>query len=304
MPPATATAATAAAATAITTVKIGRASALDSRVLGFGRSRTLRAPFLALDRTLRTTLAAPGGTLRSTLFALNGTLRTPLVAPGRTLRPLLAAPGGTLRSLLAAPGGTFRPLLAVPGGTFRPLLAVPDGTFRRLLAALALIAPLARPIALLPGPTARFALASSACSTLTIAAATPRSATAPVVGIRERRASGASHHSHPVGPRSDAEEPARPLFKDGDHHFGAGEAQCFQALRHRRVQRPAFENVALVGHLSPQSCASRPGGKTNSGMPALALQANLNWWGEPRPTGPWPAGVSSRSLAGALARCP
>jgi hypothetical protein len=59
-----------------------------------------------------------------------------------------------------------------------------------------------------------------------------------------------------------------------------------------------------VGHLSPQSCASRPGGKTNSGMPALALQANPKCRGGPRPTGPWPAGVSSRSLAAALAGCP
>jgi hypothetical protein len=192
----------------------------------------------------------------------------------------------------------LRTLLLTPGRPIRTALLALGGTLRTLLATLALIAPAARTIAPLPGP------AASGRSRLTIAAATPRSAAAPFVRVREGGASGAPHHPHPVGPRSNAEEPARTLFENGDHHFGAGETQRFQALRHRRIQRPAFENVTLVGHRSPQSCASRPGGKANPGMPALALQANLESWGEPRPTDPWPAGVSSRGLAGALARCP
>lgn len=293
MTPTSTAAATAAATTTIPTDGIPFASSLDSRALRFGRSRTFRTAFLALDGTLRPLLATPGGTLRTALFAIDGTLRTTLLALDRTLRAALAAPGRTLRTLFAALGGTLRTLFAAL-----------DGTLRTLLATLALIAPLARPIAPLPGTSAPFRRAPSACSTLTIAAATSRSPATPFVGIRERGASGAPHHPHPVRPRPDPEESARALFEDGDHHFGAGETQCFQALRHRRIQCLAFENVAHVGHRSPQSCASRPGGKTNPGMPALALQANLEWWGEPRPTGPRPAGVSSRSLAGALARCP
>jgi len=238
---ATPTAAAAATTTsALTTVELLGATGPCSGALGFGWSRTLRAPLLTLDGTLRSLLAAPGGTLRPALLALDG----------------------ALRSLLAASGGALRPLLAAPGRSFRPLLPTP-----------ALIAPVVRPIAPLAGPAATFPRAPRGCSTFTIAPATPGSAVAPLVGIREGGAAGAPHHPHPVGPRPDAEESARALFEDGDHHFGAGETQRFQALRHRRIQRPAFENVALVGHQSPQSCASRPGGKANPGMPALALLA-------------------------------
>ena len=239
-------AATAATATALTTFEILRAAGLGAGALRLGWGRALRAP-----------LFTPDGTLGTPLLALDGTFRSRLASPGGTLGTPLLAFGGTLRSRFASSGGSFRPRFAT----------------------LALITPVVRTIAPLPGPATAFPRTSRGRSTFTIAAATPGSAATPFVGIREGSASGAPHHPHPVGPRSDAEESARALFEDGDHHFGAGEAQSFQALRHRRIQRPAFENVTLVGHLSPQSCASRPGGKTDSGMPALALQANFESWG-------------------------
>ncbi len=248
-PPATAAAATA-TTTTLATARLPVASGLGPGTLGLGRGR-----------------------------ALGGTFRTALLALDRTLRPLLAAPGRTLRTTLLALGGTLRPLLAAPGRTLRTALVAPGGTLRPLLAALALVAPVTRPIAPLPLATPRLARPRAACSALAIATATPRPTAAPVVGVGQRGAAGTPHHPHLVGPRPETEEAARTLFEDGDHHFGTGETQCFQALRHRRIQCLAFENVALVGHRSPQSCASRPGGKTNPGMPALALQANLRMVG-------------------------
>jgi len=251
MTPAPTTAATATTTTALTTVEILHASGVGAGALIRGRSRTLGTP-------LATGLGEVAGTLETALATIGGTLRTALVAVGGTLRTPLT------RALVATLTASFRSATRRARG----------GRHRRAppLVALSLVAPVARSIA--PLPAAPVARATRACPALAIAAVTPRSTPAPLVVVHEGRTAGAPHHPHPVGARPDAEEATRAFLKDGDHHFGAGEAQRTQPLLHRRVQRLAFENVAQVGHRSPLSYASRPGGKANPEMPALALQAN------------------------------
>jgi hypothetical protein len=107
-------------------------------------------------------------------------------------------------------------------------------------------------------------------------AAAPGPAVPPCLRIRlgEGRTTGPTHHTHAIRPGADAEETTRSLLQNRDHHLGSREAQRFEPVLDGRVQCLAFEHIALVGHRSPLSCASRCGGKANHEMPAVAMQAN------------------------------
>jgi len=190
------------------------------------------------------------------LRAVVPTLGTPLIAPAAAglvtalvatltagLVPARFAPTRFAPALVAT---RFTPALFAAGGPTSGRAGDGRSTAPFVAAAaipVAALAPAAVPVA--------------------IAAFAARAAPATLLRLGDRRTAGAPHHAHAVGPRPDAEEAARALLEDRDHHFRAGETQGLQAVLHRRVQRLAFEYVAHVGHASPLSRASRPGGKAD-----------------------------------------
>jgi len=191
MTTATTTAAATTATPALTTFESLRASGLDSRRWTSGRSRTLRTPLLTLGRTLRTSLLAPGGRSGRRSSRPAGRSGRRSSRPAGRSDPRLAAPGG--RSDRGSPRPTGRSGAGSPRRRSSPRRAADRA------------AP--RP----PGPLHP--------GVLRPLHAHGRGGHAPTRARRghrrprEGRPRGVAS-SAPVGPRSDAEEPARTFFED------------------------------------------------------------------------------------------